>query len=214
MKLTSFLREIAIVVLGVLIAVWINNWQQGIANEKYIQKTLAAIEAEIEQNRSNIDTVLTRHQKIMDYLEEHYDSTEETLGDMLIQLGGVQSPEIKNIGLRFFIANKAELVSYDVIAHLSEIETNKELLTRKMEQLIDFAYDHIDATDPNTKIKFAYSLSNVMDTEQALLDLYADFMNDNADYLERRGRREGEGCQNMHCLQIVSRAVSPTTQRQ
>ena len=133
MKLTSFLREIAIVVLGVLIAVWINNWQQGIANEKYIQKTLAAIEAEIEQNRSNIDTVLTRHQKIMDYLEEHYDSTEETLGDMLIQLGGIQSPEIKNIGLRFFIANKAELVSYDVIAHLSEIETNKELLTRKEE---------------------------------------------------------------------------------
>jgi cytoskeletal protein RodZ len=174
MKITGFLREIAIVVIGVLIAVWINNWQQSSANQKYIQQTLAAIENEIQQNSSDIDTVLAKHRKIIAYLEEHYDNTEETIGDMLIQLGGIQSPEIKNIGLRFFIANKAELVSYDVIAHLSAIETNKEVLTRKMERLIDFAYDHINATDLDTKIKFAYYLSNVMDTEQALLELYAD----------------------------------------
>lgn len=179
MKITGFLKEIAIVVIGVLIAVWINNWQQTMANQKYIDKTLAAIENEIQQSRSDIDTVLAKHQKIIAYLEEHHDNTEETIGDMLIQLGGIQSPEIKNIGLRFFIANKAELVSYDVIAYLSEIETNKEVLTRKMERLIDFAYDHINTTDPEDKIKFAYYLSNVMDTEQTLIHLYADYIRNN-----------------------------------
>ena len=176
MKLTGFLKEIAIVVIGVLIAVWINNLQQRIANEKYIQKTLATIKSEIEQSRGDIDTILVRHQAIIDYLEENYANTDESIGNLIGQLGGIQSPTIKNIGLRFFIANKAELVSYDVIAHLAEIETNKEALTSKMGRLVDYAYDHLDATDANEKIKFAYLLANVMDSEQALLALYADFL--------------------------------------
>lgn len=108
-----------------MIAVWINNFQQRIANEKYIQKTLATIESEIEQSRGEIDTILVRHQAIIDYLEENYANTDESIGDLIGRLGGIQSPTIKNIGLRFFIANKAELVSYDVIAHLAEIETKK-----------------------------------------------------------------------------------------
>lgn len=186
MKTPGFLREIAIVVIGVLIAVWINNFQQQLANEKYIQRTLSAIENEIEQSSSDVDSVLNKHLRIIAYLEEHYDSTEQTLGDMIIELGGLQSPEVKNIGLRFFIANKAELVSYDVIAHLSEIETHSDILTRKMERLIDFCYDHIDAADERTKIKFAYSLANVIDSEQALLRLYADFMDDQADDWRQR----------------------------
>ncbi len=90
-------------------------------------------------------------------------------------MGGIQGPEIKNIGLRFFITNKAELVEFETISHLSEIEKASELLEEKMKRFIDFTFVAIDKNDRQSKQKFLHHLKNVIDSERQLLRLYSGF---------------------------------------
>lgn len=77
--LVSFFREIAIVVIGVLIAVSVGNYKERKDNEKYIKQTLLAIENEIRLSNNEVDTVLKKHLKLFEILEEQIDKGEQTL---------------------------------------------------------------------------------------------------------------------------------------
>lgn len=185
-RLIYLLQEIAIVVVGVLIAVSINNYKERIDNEEYIGKTLLAIEKETESSAAAVDSVLNKHYALLDSLATYIDDKEQPLGDMVARFGGVQFPVIKNISLRFFIANKAELMDYEVIAQLLEMEDFTRVLQNKMDRMADFAYEQINDRSEETKLKFAYLLSDVIDSEETLLEAYAAFLNDNASYLQGR----------------------------
>lgn len=184
-KISNFFKEIAIVVIGVLIAVSINNFKENYENEKYIKKTLTAIQNEINQSEAAVKSVLKRHIERIDSVQVGLYNEQESLGDLVLRLGGIQSPEIKNIGLRFFISSKAELVDYQIIAQLSDIENSTELLDVKMKRLIDFMYDNITEKDKRTKTKFNYYLENVVNSESKLLELYAKFKTENKNYLKQ-----------------------------
>lgn len=173
-RFLGFLKEIAIVVIGVLIAVSINNLNEDIGNKKYIKKTLEAIEKEIVQNKGEIEKVVERHQIIADSLLLQLDS-KESLSKIIFGLGGIQSAETKNIGLRFFISNKADLVDYEVISNLSDIETMSNLLDEKMKRLIDYMFDKIEKRDRIAKEKFYYHLNNVINSERGLLTAYSNY---------------------------------------
>lgn len=68
-RITYLLQEIAIVVIGVLIAVSIGNYKERGDNKRYIKKTLLAIENEIKSSQVELDTVLNRHVKLFEILE-------------------------------------------------------------------------------------------------------------------------------------------------
>ena len=167
-----FFQEIIIVVIGVVIAVSIGDYKERIDDEKYIETTLSAIENEIKSSQSSVDEILLRHINLLDSIEGHLDESDLPLGQMVADFGGGQFPVIKNVSLRFFISNKAELVEFKTISQLLEIEDNTNLLSDKMGRLADFAYNHLNDSEKDAKIIFAYMLSDVIDSEQTLLELY------------------------------------------
>jgi hypothetical protein len=148
-----------------------------------------AIENEIKLSQSQVDTVLSRHMKAIEYFENNYDKEEKTLAEEIVAMGGIQAPSIKNISLRFFISNKAELLTFELISQLSEIETFKNTLSEKLKRLIDYSYDHMNNNDSETKIKFTYLLANVIDSEEALLRLYAEFIEENGVFIRQKGKQ-------------------------
>ena len=180
-----FLREITIVAIGVLIAVSIGNFKEKRDNDRYIEKTLQAIEGEVRQNQSDLDTILVRHYEMLEEIEEALegDNSEETLGEFIAGLGGFQIVTLKNVSLRFFISNKAELVDFDLISQLLGIEAQTETLSGKIERLADFAYQHINDTDPQSKITFAFMISDVVDSEENLQESYGEFLRLNGKFL-------------------------------
>jgi hypothetical protein len=176
-RILSFLKEIIIIVIGVLIAVSIGNYKEKIDNEAYVEKILLTIENEIELSHNEVDNVLKKHLAIVEALETDDDADALALGEMIGSLGGIQFPSIKNVGLRFFVSNKAELVEFQLISQLLDIEDHSNTLSSKMTRLADFAYEHINDEEDEAKITFAFLLADVIDSEQALLELYADFLN-------------------------------------
>lgn len=183
-RLAYILQEILIVVVGVLIAVSIGNYKEQSDNEKYIEKTLTAIKSEIELSRQATDSALVRHYALAEGMEELIDNEEQTLGEMVSSLGGVQFPQIKNVSLRFFVANKAELIDFQIIAQLLDIEEQSVILKAKLDRLADFAYEHITESNLETKISFAYMLSDVIDSEESILEAYEEFASGNQEVLE------------------------------
>ena len=175
----DYFKEITIVVIGVLIAVSIGNYKENLDNEKYVRKTLEAIQNEIITSQSDIDTVLSKHIGLYEKLEAEFTENQMTLGEFISNSGGFQIAFVKNISLRFFISNKAELVEYEMIAQLSEIEQTTKILSGKIERLGSFAYDHIHENDKDVMLKFAYLLSDVIDSEQSLLESYSEFLAQN-----------------------------------
>lgn len=183
-RLIYLLQEIVIVVIGVLIAVSINNYKEKSDNEAYIKKTLLAIENEIHDNKTSLDSVLERHIRIYEYME--LDSVEEgqTISEMLYELGGFQVAFINNISLRFFVANKAELLDFQLISQLSEIEQSTDMLSGKIDRLTNFAYEHLNDSTEEAKLRFSIMLMDVIDSESNLSEGYADFLKSNEAFLK------------------------------
>ncbi len=182
-RILYFLQEVAIVVVGVLIAVSIGSYKEKVDNEEYVEKTLLAIENEIELSQIEIDTVLNRHIKLYEILENEIANNEQTLGELVSSSGGFQVASIKNVSLRFFVSNKAELLEFQLISQLLDIELATDMLTDKIKLMADFAYEHVNESNDDVKIKFAYLLANVIDGEQTLLEAYASFLEENKSYL-------------------------------
>jgi hypothetical protein len=175
-SLLAFLKEILIVLIGVLLALFINDWKERRNNESYLRSVQSALKLDIEQSQAEVDTILRRHQAALDSMEVYLADETQSVGDILLRAGGIQYPAIKNISLRFLVANKAELVDYQLIALLTDIELISQLLEKKFDKLMDYGYEKIDATDQSSKIAFAAHLANVMDSEASLLELYANFL--------------------------------------
>lgn len=187
-RIVYFLQEIIIVVIGVLIAVSIGNYKEKLDNEKYLKKTLLAIQNEIRLSQSEIDTVLERHVMLYEKLENGFGENEQTLGEFVSSSGGFQVASIKNVSLRFFISNKAELLDFGLISQLLDIELQTNLLADKIKRFSDFAYEHVNDSSDDIKLKFAYLLADVIDGEQTLMASYTRFLEENRIYLKREMR--------------------------
>lgn len=177
----KILSEIITVILGILIALFINNWKEEASNKKYIQDTLTSIHKEMEESHAEVEKVLQTHYTLADSLTNNLTNNRSTR-EIIGQVGGMKFPFIKNIGLRFFIAGKAELIEYEVISSLTEIEQGTNLLEKKLDKLMDYTYENMENTDEKSKMMFLIHLSNVMDSESQLLEQYDSFL-----------EREGDG---------------------
>jgi hypothetical protein len=184
-EVLNYLKEITIVVIGVLIAVSISNYKERLEDDAYLKKTLRAIEGEMVSSRADVDTVLTKHIDLYENLENQFEENAQTLGEFIMSSGGIQIAVVKNVSLRFFISNKAELLEFDVISQLLEIESLTNLYSLNMERLTAFAYDNIHSTNKEVMTKFSYLLSDVIDSEQTLMELYEEFSKENQLYLTK-----------------------------
>jgi hypothetical protein len=180
-QILDYFKEITIVVIGVLIAVSIGNYKESVDNEKYINKTLLAIENDIKLSQSDLDTVFNRHLELFETIQPMVEGSEPidpelTILKLLMDFGGFQSATIKNISLRFFINNKAELLEYNTISQLLDIEYQADLLQEKINRLVNFMYGNLDKGGEEVFLRFAVYLNDILDSEQSLLESYSEFL--------------------------------------
>lgn len=145
------LVDIIPVVVGILLALLISNWQQLKSEENYIANSVSAI---IEENKSNIeelDYAIERQSLFIDSLRK-YDSNEYTLSDMMKITNGLYTPDLKSTTWKFLIQDsKHTLVNYELISRLSEIEKYEVLVNRYNQQVTNIIYQPAFFNDPDLK---------------------------------------------------------------
>jgi uncharacterized protein YoxC len=164
------------VILGVLIALLINNWKESSENKRYLQRALDSMEKEVEESKTSVEEVLERHNIVIDSLVEHLENEDLSMREVFENAGGVQYPFIKNIALRFFVGGKVELIDYELISQMTDLEEAKRLLDNKFDKMMDFVYENMEKNDAQSKTLVLIHLSNVMDSESQLVELYANYL--------------------------------------
>lgn len=164
----QFIKEIIPVVVGILIALFIDNWNSQRKDKAYIDQVFLTINSELEDSREDIKFILPKQKALIEALELHTDNKEMTILEIVMGSKGIYIPQIKINAWRAVSTTKIDLIAYEKVTSLSNIAELKEILSNKSEFLMNFLYSNVNQTDKNTKQTFKLILLDIIQTENTL----------------------------------------------
>lgn len=171
MKLKKILVDIIPVLVGILLALFINKYQQSISEQSYIKNSVESIIKENEENIKELEYALERQVAFMDTLNKYLKNEDLTLSDVLKKSNGVYSPDLKSTTWKFLIQDsKHTLVSYEFINRLAEIEKYEVLVNRYNVKLGDLIFQPAFFEDPRLKDVFYILFSDFGAIEKSMIE--------------------------------------------
>ncbi|MCI5082353.1 MAG: DUF6090 family protein [Saprospiraceae bacterium] len=174
--ISKLVFEMIPVILGILIALFINNWKEVAANQRFVNRVLRSIEQEVQQNIGSLDTVLRKQENLLDTLQHYMEDETVTLSSIIIRAGGLKVPRIQNVSWKSFLNTKIELIDFETISLLSSIDEMKKMMDLKVEKTIDVAIQFSESTAVRHKKVLMYQVLNMADSEQGLLKIHQDYL--------------------------------------
>lgn len=175
----KILVEIIPVLVGILLALFINNWQQSLSEANYIENSVASIIKENRENIRELNYALERQATFMDTLQRYLENDRYTLADVIQKVGGVYTPDLKSTTWKFLVQDsKHTLVTYEFINQLAEIEKYETLVSRYNEKVGDMIFQQAFFDDPGLKRVAFILFSDFGSTEQNMikeLESFNDF---------------------------------------
>ena len=150
-QIKQLIREIIPVIIGILIALLINNWNEDRKDQKYLNQIFSSIEKELEESNADIKEVIPKQQAFIDSIEIYLNNDTVSLFDIAIRANGIQAPTIKINSWKAVANSKIELIEYEKLSALSDIEDRKENLNMRIESIAKFLYDNLKKTDKEKK---------------------------------------------------------------
>lgn len=162
--------DIVPVLVGILLALFINQYQQFQSEKAYIRNSVESIILENEENIKELEYALQRQATFMDTLESYLDQDEYTLADVLKKAKGVYSPDLKSTTWKFLVQDsKHTLVSYEFINQLAEIEKYEVLVNRYNVKIGDIIFQPAFFDNPRMKDVFYILFSDFGSIEQSMI---------------------------------------------
>jgi len=164
------------VILGILIALFINDWKQNIENERFLNKVLGSIEKEMKHNIEEFNSILPKQYAMIDTIEFYIDNDEISLTEIFAKTKGLQVPTVRNTSWKSFLNSKMELVDFDVISKLTDIEESKVVMGKKLDLMMGSLFNDFESTESKVKRRIIMHLLNVLDSEEELLKSYKEYL--------------------------------------
>ncbi|SNR14147.1 hypothetical protein [Tenacibaculum jejuense] len=169
-NIKRFIKDIIPVLLGVLIALWINNWNENRKDKKYISNFYRSLKKEFKDTDKEIINKTPSQRILIDSLNFYSNNKNVQLITIIEKAGGVNGPLIKLNYWNALSKSKIELIEYDKLALLTEIEENNELLKYKRNKLLDFIYANLTETGQKEKILMKLMLEELIRTQNNVQD--------------------------------------------
>ncbi|QCW98985.1 hypothetical protein FGM00_02205 [Aggregatimonas sangjinii] len=164
----SIIREIVPIILGILIALYINNWNENRKDEKYIHQILLSIDKELKESNESINEKIPLQKTLIDTLEFYKNNDTISILNVMMKADGISIPSIKISSWKAISSSKIELMEYDRISALADIEEQKENLLSKTQLLMDFTYQNIKETGADKKELIALMMRDIIVSETGL----------------------------------------------
>lgn len=170
MKYLRFIiKETVPVIIGILIALLINNWNEDRKDTKYLNKIFSSIEKELEESAKDIERVIPMQMASVDTIQKYLNNDKYSIYDITMISNGVNAPIIKTNAWKAIANSKIELISYDKLSVLADIEDSKENLRWRLEKQMDFMYQNMEQTDKAKKVMLMMIISDMVNAEKELL---------------------------------------------
>lgn len=182
-KVKSYLRELTIVTVGVLVALFVSNLKETSQAKSYKSASIQSIIREVESNKAELKDVWKSQAELLDSLNIYLDE-EITLSDLFHKAGGLRVPTLGNTGLEFYSKNQIEYIDFEIMASLIKMNSLTELINSKFDKLMDFVLPIVYSDTKESKRLVIVYLRNGMESERQLLNIYEQFLTAKIDSTE------------------------------
>jgi len=150
-QISKLVKDIIPVIIGILIALLINNWNEDRKEKKYLKQIFTSINNELEENRIDIKESIPKQQILIDTIGKYINDETVAIIDIIKKTDGIHGPNIQNNSWKAISNTKIELIEFEKLSKLSEIDDTNENLKYKKQKLIDFVVDNLKNTDSEKK---------------------------------------------------------------
>ena len=161
----EFFKEILTIIVGILIALYINNWNEDRKDANYINKIFVSMDKELKESNDDIKKKMPQKQTLIDTLGFYKKNDSISIFDVMMKVNGVQIPQIWISSWKAISSSKIELLEYDRVSALANIEEQKELLLSKTQYLMNFLYPNIKDTSTDKKELVILIMQDIMVSE-------------------------------------------------
>lgn len=156
------------VLLGIWIALWVNDWNENKKNQQFLNNVLGSVEKENETNVKELNAIIPRQEMLLDSLNAHLENVDVPILEILSRVQGFKIPAIKNASSQALVNSKPELMEYEVLRILAEIESEHKTLEEKTNYATSFLYRNLNASEKDEKTIFKVLLNDIIDSEHQL----------------------------------------------
>lgn len=167
-RMKEFIREIASVIIGILIALFINNWNEDRKDKEYLNQIFSSIEKELKESATDIKDVIPKQLASVDSIQSYLNNEEVSIYDVLMKANGVHAPIIKTNAWNAIANSKIELIPYEKLSALADIEARKENLSLRVKNQMDFLMQNIEETDKAKKEILKMTILDIVGAEKEL----------------------------------------------
>ena len=170
------LIDIIPVLVGILLALFISNWQQSKSEQSYIRNSVQAIINENKSNIAELENSINRQTAFLDTLRK-YGEKEKSLYNIIRKANGLNTPDLKSTTWKFLIQDsKHTLVDYEFINKLAEIEKYEQLINRHNNKVLDMIYQPAFFDDPGLIKVCNVMIQDLMNSEIMLKKELEEFI--------------------------------------
>ncbi|AXT52894.1 hypothetical protein D1818_19470 [Aquimarina sp. BL5] len=177
-QLSQFIRETITVIIGILIALFINNWNEDRKDKEYLNQIFSSIEKELEESLIDLKKVIPKQLASADSIEVYMNNEEVSIYDIIIRANGVHAPRIKTNSWNAIANSKIELIEYEKLSALADIQERKENLSWRIEKQMDFMFQNIEKTDKEKKKVLKMTILDIVGAEKSLLSQIEKILKD------------------------------------
>ncbi len=164
------------VILGILIALFLNNWKESRDEKKFIDTVLISISKEHKENQKELIGLIEKRKVLLDTLNYYKNNEAVSIGDILNKVHGIQGALIKNTSWKTIQNSNIELMEYEMISTLTDIDLTTEHMKFLTQKVADFVLDNLESSEFIKKEILSISIGDLFYTEKDLLQLHENYM--------------------------------------
>ncbi|PID67494.1 MAG: hypothetical protein CR968_06425 [Flavobacteriia bacterium] len=174
-NIVFLIKEIIPITLGILIALFINNWNERQKDKKYIAKIMISINEEMAETSQSIAKNIPNEKKLIDTLDAYLLDDKMSLLEVVVKGDGLHMPSIKTNAWKSISNSKIELLDYNLISALASIEEGKALLQFQAQNIANYLYQNAEDTGKFKKMTLKLMMwdviRNVTDLDEEIQNL-------------------------------------------
>ena len=178
--LTRFGFELLTIIAGILIALFVNNWQIRNHDRAMLTSTLSSLSQEFEENIANINKIQPRLERFRDTLEFYKSNTGISIYELTTRAPGLGTAELHTTNWQTTLSSgSVRLLNFETVTLLSKIDSKHQELKNETAQLISIIYSPAlyrkDEEGYHYRKVLGDWIGSYLGNEQELIVLYKEF---------------------------------------
>ena len=169
---SKFFGDMIPVILGILIALLINDCRDKKADLRFIDQTTTRIHSELRENLKELQEISAEHHSARDTIRRYMEVDSVSIADLLNKMGGLRGVDIGNTAWKAFLGDKIDLVDPQSIILLTDIDSGKDNLKIFTNKLMNLIYEHMNSNNQHTKILLYTIIGDMLYTEETLIETH------------------------------------------